>query len=89
MTVVAPENVPFASIFGEEIGTMLQQSYMEQGIQFQLGKEIFAFEGQNYARAVVFRDGGQIEADLFLVGIGIIPNTGYLQGIEMQSDGSV
>ncbi|GAK61117.1 uncharacterized NAD/FAD-dependent dehydrogenase [Candidatus Vecturithrix granuli] len=89
VTVAAPEKVPFASIFGEEIGTMIQQSYVEQGIQFQLGKEIFAFEGQNYARAIVFRDGDQIEADLFLLGVGVIPNTGYLQGIDVQPDGSI
>lgn len=89
VTVVAPEETPFGLIFGEEIGKMLQQSYTEQGIEFQLGKEIEAFEGENYAQALVLKGGERIEADLFLLGVGIIPNTGYLQGVETQPDGSV
>ena len=89
VTVAAPEKIPFASIFGEEIGSMIQQSYMEQGIRFQLGHAIAAFEGENYARAVVLKNGERIEADLFLLGVGVIPNTGYLQGLDVQPDGSV
>lgn len=89
VTVIAPEKVPFDVIFGEEIGKMLQKSYEDQGIRFQLGREIEAFEGENYAQAVALKNGERVEADLFLVGIGIIPNTGYLQGVEVHSDGSV
>lgn len=89
VTVTAPEKVPFASIFGEEIGAMLQQSYAAQGIHFQLGNVIEAIEGENYARAVVLKNGERIEADLFLSGVGVTPNTGYLQGLDVQSDGSI
>ncbi|MDY0095136.1 MAG: FAD-dependent oxidoreductase [Candidatus Vecturithrix sp.] len=89
VTVTAPEKVPFASIFGEEIGAMLQQSYAAQRIHFQLGNVIEAIEGENYARAVVLKNGERIEADLFLSGVGVTPNTGYLQGLDVQSDGSI
>ena len=45
VTVIAPEAVPFASIFGAEIGAMLRQAHEESGVTFHLGAAVERFEG--------------------------------------------
>ncbi len=89
VTVIAPEDVPFKSVFGQDIGSMIQGLHEEQGITFRLGSGVEQFEGKFRADCVVLQDGSRVEADIFLLGIGVIPNTWYVQGITPEPDGSL
>ena len=89
VTVVAPEEVPMARIFGERIGTLLQRMHESAGIQFELGRQVERLEGEGGVEHVVLDDGRQIEADFVLVGVGVQPNTGFFKGIPLETDGSV
>jgi NADPH-dependent 2,4-dienoyl-CoA reductase/sulfur reductase-like enzyme len=89
VTVIAPEELPFEPIFGKEIGTAIQRFHEDNGITFKLGSTVEKFEGNHRAEAVVLQNGERIEVDLILVGIGVNPNTEYLQGVDLQPDGSV
>jgi apoptosis-inducing factor 3 len=89
VTVVAPDPVPFERIFGKEVGGMLQTAHEEDGVIFQLGTEVEKFEGDGAVKAVVLKNGTRIETDLVLIGIGVKPNTGYLNDVSRQTDGSV
>lgn len=89
VTVIAPEKVPFEPIFGKEIGAMIQQMHEEKGITFALGSGIEKFEGKHIVEAVVLANGKRIESDMVILGIGVNPNVGYLQGVELQADRSV
>ncbi|PIE31510.1 NAD(FAD)-dependent dehydrogenase [candidate division KSB3 bacterium] len=89
VTVIAPEEVPFESTFGKEIGAMLQQMHEENGITFALGSGVEQFEGKHRVEAVILAHGTRVEADIVILGIGVNPNVGYLQGIELQPDRSV
>jgi NADPH-dependent 2,4-dienoyl-CoA reductase/sulfur reductase-like enzyme len=89
VTVIAPETIPFEPILGKDIGLMIQQMHEEHGITFKLGTGVEKFEGDQVANIVVLKTGERIETDVVLTGIGVMPNSGYLHGVELQSDGSV
>jgi apoptosis-inducing factor 3 len=89
VTIVAPEAVPFERIFGQEIGNMFRQFHEENGVTFHLGTAVEKFEGTDAVKTVALTNGIRIEADIVLVGIGVRPNTEYLQGVPQEADGSI
>jgi NADPH-dependent 2,4-dienoyl-CoA reductase/sulfur reductase-like enzyme/nitrite reductase/ring-hydroxylating ferredoxin subunit len=89
VTVVAPEKVPFAKVFGEKIGHMMQRMHEEKGVQFMLGHSVKDIEGNGRAETVVLDNGERLEAGLVLAGIGVVPNTGYVRGIPIEIDGGI
>ncbi|MBZ0289862.1 MAG: FAD-dependent oxidoreductase, partial [Anaerolineae bacterium] len=69
VTVVAPEDVPFGRILGDEIGRMFQRLHEEHGIRFCLGDEAVRFIGQNgQVRSVELKSGQKLQADFVVVG---------------------
>ncbi|MFW6189879.1 MAG: FAD-dependent oxidoreductase [Planctomycetota bacterium] len=89
VTVVAPESVPFERVLGGDVGGMFQSMHQEQGVRFALGHTIDRFEGEGALEAAVLDDGTRLEADFVLQGVGVTPVTDYLQGVELNDDGSV
>jgi apoptosis-inducing factor 3 len=89
VAVVGPDTVPFARILGPEIGNMFRQFHEENGVIFHLGTSVEKFEGTDAVRAVILKNGVRLEADVVLIGIGVTPNTDYLQGVAKEADGSI
>ncbi len=89
VTVVAPEEVPMARIFGERIGKLLRQMHESAGINFELGRRVERLEGPGAVERVVLDNNRQLDADFVLVGIGVKPNTGFFKGIPLETDGSI
>lgn len=89
VTVVAPEKVPFARIFGEQVGRMMQHMHEEKGVQFVLGQSVKSIEGDKRAEAVTLDNGERLEAGLVLAGIGVVPNTSYVKGLPIETDGGI
>ncbi|MEX0600189.1 MAG: FAD-dependent oxidoreductase, partial [Rhodothermales bacterium] len=89
VTVVAPEDVPFAAAFGERVGKMVQSIHEEHGVRFRLGRIVQAFEGDDRVERVVIDDGEALEADLVIVGVGVRPATDFIDGLELAGDGAV
>jgi NADPH-dependent 2,4-dienoyl-CoA reductase/sulfur reductase-like enzyme/nitrite reductase/ring-hydroxylating ferredoxin subunit len=89
VTVIAPESVPFKHVFGEEIGRMFQKQQEENGVTFKLGVAVAKFEGDGKVEAVMLENGERSRADLVVVGIGVSPATDFLNGIDLEPDGSI
>ena len=89
VTMVAPEEVPFARVFGEKIGRKIQQWHEDAGIEFKLGRTAQRFDGNQKVSKVILDNNEEIEADLVLVGIGVEPATQLLKGMELAEDGGV
>jgi NAD(P)H-nitrite reductase large subunit/nitrite reductase/ring-hydroxylating ferredoxin subunit len=67
--VVAPDTVPMARQLGPELGGLLTGLHARQGVQFHLGTNVAGYDGRKLALA----DGRSLDADLVLVGIGVVP----------------
>jgi NADPH-dependent 2,4-dienoyl-CoA reductase/sulfur reductase-like enzyme/nitrite reductase/ring-hydroxylating ferredoxin subunit len=89
VTVIAPEEVPFGHILGKEIGSMIQQLHEGSGVTFKLGTTVEKFEGKDKVEAVVLKNGDRVEADVVIFGIGVKPNTDFIQGVDKEADGSL
>ena len=89
VTVAAPGAVPFAKQLGPEIGLVLQQVFEEHGVAFRLGARVTRLKGDRVVTAVVLDSGEELPADLVVAGIGVKPATGFLQGVDLNPDGSV
>jgi NADPH-dependent 2,4-dienoyl-CoA reductase/sulfur reductase-like enzyme len=89
VTVVAPDEVPFADILGREIGELFQHIHEQNGVKFKLGTQVTSFAGNGRVEAVILENGERLQADLVIVGIGVKPATDFLVGVELHKDGGV
>ena len=89
VTVVAPDALPFEKTLGTEIGKLFQSVHEQNGVEFRLGRHAEKFEGDASVSAVVLDSGERIEADLVIVGIGVMPATKDIDGITLHKDGGV
>jgi NADPH-dependent 2,4-dienoyl-CoA reductase/sulfur reductase-like enzyme len=87
LTVVDRENVPFAPIWGNEIGKMLQKEHEDHGVQFRLGSQIKQLVGKGGAVTGVELESGEVlPADFVLMGVGVRPATDFLSGSGLKLD---
>lgn len=76
--VVAPERLPLAAVFGARIAERIRRLHEERGVRFHLETMPVAIEGKGRAERVVLANGEKLETDFVVVGIGVVPATGYL-----------
>ena len=83
ITVVSPDDVPFKKILGDELGKMFQKVHEDKGVTFKFGKKAVEFTGKERVESATLDSGEEIATDLVIVGVGVSPNTDYLEGIEL------
>jgi apoptosis-inducing factor 3 len=83
VTVISPDDLPFKKVLGTELGKMLQKAHEENGVTFKFGTKATKFTGNGKVESVVLDNGEAIATDLVIMGIGVEPNTSYLEGIQL------
>lgn len=91
VVAIGMEKVPFERVLGAEIGTVFQKLHEEKGVQFRLQRVVKEFRGSEKVNEVVLDDGEVLEADICIIGAGIIPATDFIKSedIEIFRDRSV
>lgn len=89
VTVVALDTVPFEKVLGQAVGRLFQQVHESNGVTFKLGTKASTFHGETSVEAVELETGETIPADIVVVGIGVKPATQFIEGLELDDDGSV
>ncbi len=87
--VVAPEAVPLAAVFGEQIGRRIKKTHEENGVTFHLGQTVKEFAGQDRVREVLLEDGSRLKTDCVIIGVGIRPAVEFLEASGLVKDGAV
>jgi NADPH-dependent 2,4-dienoyl-CoA reductase/sulfur reductase-like enzyme len=77
--------------FGEAAGDLVAEKLREHGVTVHLGTEVEALTGDDGALSGIEYDGGRLDADVAVVGIGVRPNTDLLEGsgVELGDSGAV
>lgn len=83
--VVAPEAIPLQRVLGPDLGRFVQSLHEQHGVKFHLGRQPLSIDPEE----VTLDDGGWIEADLVVMGVGVRPNTALAQAAGCQLDGGV
>ena len=85
VAVVGRDAVPFEPVLGEAIGRAYQRAAEAAGATFHLGADVERIEttfSGDHARGlgVVLASGERIDGDLVVLGVGVTPATGFLEG---------
>jgi NADPH-dependent 2,4-dienoyl-CoA reductase/sulfur reductase-like enzyme len=79
----------FEQLGVEQLSDELAALYEANGVDLVLGHEIEAFHGDGTLEAVTTKNGRRVEADLAVVGIGVEPVTGFLEGSGIEVDNGI
>ena len=80
---------PAAHVLGHDIAMIMADIHRRRGVDVRLGVAAAAFEGEGRLRRLHLSDGSAIDADVAVLGIGVIPNTGWLEGSGLNIDNGV
>lgn len=89
VTVVSPEQYPFADKWGEPVGKMIKLLHQAEGITFKSECQVERIKGSDRAESVVLDTGETLPADWILVGIGVKPATDFVVGLDTADDGGI
>lgn len=89
VTLVEPLPQPLARVLGPEVGAVVAAVHRDHGVDVRLGVGVEAIEGDGRVERVRLADGSLVAADVVVVGIGVVPNTGWLEGSGLTLDDGV
>jgi len=93
VTVVEALSQPLARVLGAEMGAACGALHADHGVELLTGVGVSALrssEGGGEVDSVELDDGTVVEADVVVVGIGVVPTTDWLVGSGLEvSDGVV
>jgi 3-phenylpropionate/trans-cinnamate dioxygenase ferredoxin reductase subunit len=89
VTMVDVAASPMEPRVGEEVGRWAAELHRSHGVRLVLGTGVDTLEGADRLTAVRLADGTRIEADLAVVGLGSVPNTGWLAGSGLPLDDGI
>lgn len=79
VTLVEPLPVPLGRVLGGEVAETVAAVHRDEGVDLRLGVGVEAVEGGDRVERVRLADGTTIACDVVVVGIGVTPNTGWLE----------
>ncbi|MCY4664043.1 MAG: FAD-dependent oxidoreductase [Acidimicrobiaceae bacterium] len=89
VTVVEALPTPLSRVLGDEMGQVCAEVHRDHGVDLRTGVGVDRISGEGRVERVTLSDGSTVDADVVVVGIGVIPNTGWLDGSGLQLDDGV
>lgn len=89
VTVIEAAPAPLVRGLGAQMGSRVGALHGHNGVELRLGVGVEGVLGTGRAEAVAMADGSRIPADLVVIGIGVVPNTAWLEGSGLQIDNGV
>lgn len=87
VTVLEAAEAPLARVLDAEAGMAVADLHRGHGVDVRLGATVAGFTDDGFAvTGVVLGDGTVIEAPVVVVGIGVAPNTSWLEGAGLTID---
>lgn len=91
VTVIEALPVPLERALGAEMGALVAELHRDHEVDLRLGVGVdgFADDGAGRVSGVRLADGTTADAGVVVVGIGVIPNTEWLEGSGLTLDNGV
>jgi NADPH-dependent 2,4-dienoyl-CoA reductase/sulfur reductase-like enzyme len=89
VTVLEALPAPLVRGLGPVLGMVLGELHRDHGVDLRLGVGVSGFDGTKRVERVRLDDGSHVDADLVVVGVGVGPVTGWLEGSGLQIDNGV
>lgn len=75
---------PLEQALGPALGALFAGLHREHGVDLVTGARVEELEGTSRVERVRLADGRRLDADLVIVGIGVRPETGWLEGSGLE-----
>ena len=89
VTMVEALPTPLGRVLGDEMGEVCAEVHRDHGVDLRTAVGVERISGDGRAERVTLSDGSTIDADVVVVGIGVIPNTEWLDGSGLEVDDGV
>ena len=89
VTMVEALEAPFGRVLGVEMGAVMADVHRRHGVDLRTGVGVDEVLGDDRLVGVRLAGGATLEADLLVVGIGVVPNTDWLEGSGLTLDDGV
>lgn len=89
VTIVEALPVPMSRVLGDRVGALLAGLHRQGGVELRCGVGVRELAGDGRVEEVVLADGSRLPADTVVVGIGVVPNTGWLADSNVHPDDGV
>ncbi|MFV0524707.1 MAG: NAD(P)/FAD-dependent oxidoreductase [Acidimicrobiales bacterium] len=86
VTVVEAEAAPLARVIDEASGATIAELHRQHGVDVRLGTTVATLNGQGAVESVSLSDGTTVPCSVVVVGIGVVPNTEWLDGSGLVVD---
>ncbi|MBW3663683.1 MAG: FAD-dependent oxidoreductase [Actinobacteria bacterium] len=75
VTMVDPLQVPLQRVLGEHIGSVFAGLHHDHDVDLRLGVSVDEMRGDGHVAQVRLSDGSNLDTELVVVGIGVVPRT--------------
>ena len=80
VTMVEMAATPLERVLGAEMGGVCAEVHRDHGVDLRTGVGVDSITGAGRVERVTLGDGTRLDADVVVVGVGVIPNTEWLEG---------
>ena len=84
VTMVEMAETPLERVLGAAMGGVCAEVHVDHGVDLRLGVGVESLSGTDRVEQVVLTDGTRLDADVVVVGVGVIPNTDWLEGSGLE-----
>src|SRR5688572_20648349 len=87
--VVAGGKAPLDRVLGEDVGRVIEGIHRDHGVEMTFDDQVAGFEGNGRVRSVKTSSGRSLPCDFVVLGLGVEPVAGFLEGSGIDVDDGV
>jgi len=89
VTVIETAGVPLGTVLGDAVGESIRAFHEDHGVRFRTATSVVGIAGDRAVEGLHLSDGTTVPAELVVVGIGVTPETAWLEGSGIAVDRGV
>jgi 3-phenylpropionate/trans-cinnamate dioxygenase ferredoxin reductase subunit len=82
-------DAPLAPILGERVGSVVAAMHRDHGVELLADETVESFRGDKRVESVVTASGRSLDCTFVVLGVGVAPNIGFLDGSDIATDNGV
>jgi NADPH-dependent 2,4-dienoyl-CoA reductase/sulfur reductase-like enzyme len=89
VTVLEALDLPLLRVLGAEVAQVFADLHVEHGVDLRTGVRVDGVDKDGSRAVVRLGDGGRVEADVLVVGVGVVPNVALAETAGLETDDGV